>query len=61
MDTPDFVLLFLLGFGFRRSIKQGLFLPFELAVFIYVDGYGVHGFNLFQRNRSMDESLHDMC
>lgn len=44
MDTPDFVLLFLLGFGFRRSIKQGLFLPFELAVFIYVDGYGVHGF-----------------
>lgn len=44
MDTPDFVLQFLLGFGFRRSIKQDLFLPFELAVFIYVDAYGVHGF-----------------
>ena len=42
MDTPDFVLLFMLGFGFRRSIKQGLFLPFELIVLVYVDNYGEH-------------------
>ena len=42
MDSPDFVFLFLLGFGFSRGIKQDLFLPFELAVLVYVDSDGVH-------------------